>query len=69
MIGKRNLRQFQVYLRPKQIESLNNLSSRIEEGYEVKFPVSEFLRDAVDQFIVKTADEESLKSYMESKGW
>jgi hypothetical protein len=69
MSNKRNLKQFQVYLRPKQIESLNNLRSQIKIESEVKFPVSELIRDAVDQFILKTVDEQVRKNYIENKGW
>jgi hypothetical protein len=66
---KRNLKQFQVYFRPRQIESLNKLQSRVEKEHDVSFPVSEFIRDAVDQFLLETADENALKNYLEIKGW
>lgn len=66
---KRNLKQFQVYFRPRQIESLNKLQSRVEEEHDVSFPVSEFIRDAVDQFLLETANGNSLKDYIENKGW
>ncbi len=69
MAIKRNLMRFQISLKPKQLESLRNLSSQIEEKYNVRFPVSEFIRDAIDQFISKIGDDESLKTYMKKKGW
>lgn len=69
MPNKRNLKQFLVYLRPKQIKSLNNLKSKIEENYDVKFPVAELIRDAIDHFINKTDNEEVLKDYIASKGF
>jgi hypothetical protein len=66
---KRNLKQFQLYLRPKQFEELNTLRFQITNEYGVKFPISELIRDAVDQLILKTCDEEYLRSYIGSKGW
>lgn len=66
---KKNLKQFQLYLRPKQIEELNTLRYQITNDYGVKFPISGLIRDAVDQFILNAYDEEYLKSYIGSKGW
>lgn len=69
MDNKRNLRKFQTYLRPKQLEALYKLQDRVEKEYDVTLPASEFIRDAIDQFIDEKHDEKSLKSYMEKKGW
>lgn len=69
MSNKRNLKQFQVYLRPKQIELLYKIRTKINNECEVKFPISELIRDAIDQFIIKTTDETVRKNYLENKGW
>jgi metal-responsive CopG/Arc/MetJ family transcriptional regulator len=69
MAIKRNFSRFQISLKPKQIESLRNITSHIEEEYTVRFSVSEIIRDAIDQFISQIDDDESLKTYMELKGW
>lgn len=69
MKSNRNLIQFQVYLRPKQMEALNQLKFQIKFENEVKFPVSELIRDAVDQFILETGDDEYRKEYIQNKGW
>lgn len=69
MKSNRNLKQFQVYLRPKQIESLNKLRSQIKIDCNVKFPLAELIRDALDQFILETTEEEVRKIYLENKGW
>ena len=69
MKSNRNLKQFQVYLRPKQIESLNKLRSQIKIDCNVKFPLAELIRDALNQFILETTEEEVRKIYLENKGW
>lgn len=69
MKNNRNLKQFQVYLRPKQIESLHKLRSQIKIECKVKFPLAELIRDALDQFILETTEEEVRKIYLENKGW
>lgn len=69
MKSKRNLKQFQVNFRPRQIGSLNKLRACVEKEYDVSFPVSELIRDAVDQFLLEIADENALKNYIENKGW
>lgn len=65
----KNLKYTVAYLKPKQLNRLKELKESIEKEHGISFSVSEFIRDAVDDFLLTTEDEEGMKDYLELKGW
>ena len=68
MVSK-NLKYTVAYLKPKQLNQLKELKESIEKEHGVTLSVSQLIRDAVDDFIIKTSQEESRETYLEDKGW
>ena len=68
MVSK-NLKYTVAYLKPKQINQLKELKENIATEYGVTLSVSQLIRDAVDDFIVKTSQDESKETYLQDKGW
>ena len=64
-----NFKQFSVNLRPRQIEELNAIRSVIKHESNVKFPISELIRDAVDEYLRNTINDSNRRTYMFLKGW
>ena len=64
-----NFKQFSVNLRPTQIEELNTIRSVIKRESNVKFPISELIRDAVDEYLRNTINDSNRRTYMFLKGW
>jgi len=65
----KNLKYTVAYLKPKQINQLKELKESIEKEHGVTLSVSQLIRDAVDDFILKTSQEESKETYLQDKGW
>jgi hypothetical protein len=65
----KNLKYTVAYLKPKQINQLKELKESIEKEHGVTLSVSQLIRDAVDDFILKTSQEESKETYLKDKGW
>lgn len=65
----KNLKYTVAYLKPKQINQLKELKESIEKEHGVTLSVSQLIRDAVDDFIIKTSQGESRETYLEDKGW
>lgn len=65
----KNLKYTVAYLKPKQINQLKELKESIATDYGVTLSVSQLIRDAVDDFIVKTSQGESKETYLQDKGW
>ena len=69
MVNDGNFKQISVNLRPKQIADLKLIRSAIKLESKVKLPVSELMRDAVDQYIRNIINKEIRKTYISNKGW
>lgn len=65
----KNLKYTVAYLKPKQINQLKELKESINKEHGVTLSVSQLIRDAVDDFIIKTSQGESRETYLEDKGW
>lgn len=65
----KNLKYTVAYLKPKQINQLKELKESIEKEHGVTLSVSQLIRDAVDDFIIKTSQDESKETYLQDKGW
>lgn len=65
----KNLKYTVAYLKPKQINQLKELKESIEKEHGVTLSVSQLIRDAVDDFILKTSQDESKETYLQDKGW
>jgi len=68
MVSK-NLKYTVAYLKPKQLNQLKELKESINKEHGVTLSVSQLIRDAVDDFIIKTSQGESRETYLEDKGW
>jgi hypothetical protein len=68
MVSK-NLKYTVAYLKLKQLNQLKELKESINKEHGVTLSVSQLIRDAVDDFIIKTSQGESRETYLEDKGW